>query len=797
MRLPACPVQAPKPVVGLAVALAGMVLGFPPPSPAQAIEEVVVTARKREESVQDTPLAVSAFSSGELQARQIHSSDRLGEIAPNLTFDPAGPYLGSHSAAQVFMRGIGQSDFTPVTDPGVGLYVDGIYMARSPGNVMDFLDIERIEVLRGPQGVVFGRNTVGGAIAVHARRPSETRSGSLGVGLGDDARRDVTARWNGPVREGLAGSVALAARARRGHVERVADGLDLGDTDRAGARAATLWKGPRGIGNYTTLDVTRIRENGSPTVSGGVNDKQFFAHLGNALLETCRAVSVNPGYPATGPPTFPAPGAGTGGAEGCYGPGSLPGNTLNEGTFPVRSDLDIAGIGNELTWRANAALTFTAVTGYRRMHARTSRDADNTPANILATRDDFRHRQFSQEVRVAGAGARLHWQAGVYYFHERGGDETELTVLVGSAHMAGAYRNDARAGFAQVIAHIADRLALTVGGRYSVDVKRFEPDMYALGDASQSRGSPFRPTWPKLAGVYLTPQGAFASGERIMPDAEFGETYGDFTWTASLARHWGEHRMTYVSVATGFKSGGFDMRYVSPTPPDPVTGVSEPTTFDPETALSVELGLKSQWLDSRLLLNAALFQADYDRLQVIVRESFNPQTFNGGSARVRGAEVEMAWAPGGGWRSTFALGYMDAGYRRLSASVLNNATPILPGYRLANTPRLGFALGLSRTQRAGRWGTLTPRLDWSFHGKQYNDAINTPQLVQNAYHLLSAALGIETGGGRWQAQLSLRNLTGKRHLVTGNSAFGTSAAYIEQVWSRGFEWSITVWREFD
>ena len=780
------------------VAVAGIGIGSPPPSfGAPVIEEVLVTARKREESVQDTPVSVSAFSSRELEARQIHSSDRLGEVAPNLTFDPAGPYLGSHSAAQVFMRGIGQSDFTPVTDPGVGLYVDGIYMARSPGNVTDFVDIERIEVLRGPQGVVFGRNTIGGAIAVHTRRPAPERSASLAVRFGDGERRDATAKWNGPLRDGLLASAAVATRHRRGHVERAADGLDLGDTDRASARGAMLWDGPYGIENYTTLDATRIRENGSPTVSGGVNDRQSFATFGNALLDTCRAVSINPGYPDSGPPTYPPPGTGSGGAGGCYGPDSVPGKTVNEGTFPVRSDLDIAGIGNELTWRPNALLTVTAVSGYRAMHVRTSRDADNTPANILATRDDFRHRQFSQELRVAGTGARLDWQAGVYYFHERGRDETELTVPVGSAHMAGAYRNDAHAAFVQIMTDIGDSLALTAGGRYSVDEKRFEPDMYALGDASQSRGSPFGPTWPKLAGVYLTPAGPFASGERIMPAAESGETYGDFTWNLSLARHWGEHRMGYVSVATGFKSGGFDMRYVSPTPPDPVTGVSAPTTFDPETALSVEIGLKSRWFGSRLLLNAAVFQADYERLQVIVRESFNPQTYNGGSARVRGAEVEMTWLPGSAWRSTFALGYMAAGYRRLSASVLNNATPILPGYRLANTPRLGFALGLSRVQPVGSWGTLTPRLDWSYHGKQFNDAINSPQLVQAPYHLLSAALRFEGSDGRWEADLWLRNLTGRRHLITGNSGFGTSAAYVEQVWSRGFEWSVEVRRNFD
>jgi iron complex outermembrane receptor protein len=138
-----------------------------------ALEEIVVTARKREENLQNTPLSISAFTANELSQRQIRSTDQLADVTPNLTFDAFAPSSGQNSSSQIYIRGIGQSDFTAVTDPGVGLYIDGVYMARSIGGTIDFLDLERIEVLRGPQGTLFGRNTIGGAIALHTRRPDD------------------------------------------------------------------------------------------------------------------------------------------------------------------------------------------------------------------------------------------------------------------------------------------------------------------------------------------------------------------------------------------------------------------------------------------------------------------------------------------------------------------------------------------------------------------------------------------------------------------------------------------------
>jgi iron complex outermembrane receptor protein len=143
---------------------------------AQPIDDIVVTARRREENLQQVPVSVTALSGAQLEARQLYSMDQLGAVVPNLQFDKAAPSSGSSSVGQIFIRGIGQADFTPVTDPGVAMYVDNIYLGRSPGNVLDLIDIQRVEVLRGPQGTLFGRNSIGGAIKVHSRLPSFTDS---------------------------------------------------------------------------------------------------------------------------------------------------------------------------------------------------------------------------------------------------------------------------------------------------------------------------------------------------------------------------------------------------------------------------------------------------------------------------------------------------------------------------------------------------------------------------------------------------------------------------------------------
>ncbi len=782
--------------VPVAVLMPASVLAQDPPPPVPdsvtPLPEIVVTARNRGESVQDVPLAISAFSGRDLEARQIATTDQLGYITPNLSFNSSGAFAGTKSAAQVFIRGVGQLDYLPVKDPGVAVYVDGIYMARSVGTVMDILDLDRVEVLRGPQGTLFGRNAVGGAVALHSRRPDDRTRRSIRAEFGSDRMTNITAVLSGPVTDALFAGLSTAYRKRDGYVTRVHDGLDMGDDDGRSARGTLVWQPGGGIAVFAAADYSRRRENGAPTVSGGVNDRQAFGAFGNALLPGCAAISINPEYPVEGPPSRPPPGTGTGGAPGCYGPDSFAGEYAAEGTFPAFADLDSWGGSIEVTWSRLGWATLRSLTGYRALDMETSRDADNTPANILSTQDLLDHAQISQELQLSGLAMddRVHWQAGLYLFREEGYQRAAVIVPPGALHSGGDYDNTSRAAFAQVTGEVTEALSITLGGRYTRDRKEVTPDLYAVGDASQGSGSTFMPTWPSAAGLYLSPAGPMKPGDRMLPRRDFSLAFGAPTFAAMLSYRLTAGVTAYGGFSNGFKSGGFDTRY--PAPPaghPPNSPTAAPGTFEPETVSSYEVGLKSLWAGGRGRVNIALFRADYDDMQVIIRESFNPITLNGGQADIAGAELEAAWSPGTDWDIRANLGAIRARYRSLSTSVVNNPTPVLPGHKLAKTP--GFTHGLTIGKVTGLHGgyTLTPRVNWSYTGGQHHDAINTPRIHQQGYHLLNASMAAQTGDGRWELLLAARNLTDARYLVTGNSAFDTSAAYVERVYGRPLEWS--------
>lgn len=773
-------------VTGLALVLAV------PPAFAETggfvIENMVVTARKREENLQDTPVAISAFSDKELEYRQIRTTDQLTEITPNMTFDQASPSSGSSSAAQIFIRGVGQTDFAPVTDPGVGLYVDGIYMARSVGNVLDLVDIDRVEVLRGPQGTLFGRNTIGGAVVIHTKRPDpEALSGSILGKVGDDSLINVTGRINVPLAENAAFNFAVDAIQRDGYVTRINDGVDTGDRDRVSLRGAVLWDITENFSSYLTADYSKIDENGAPTVSGGVNDAGAFGTFGNGLIASCTAIAINPAFGVAGPPSFPPPGVGTGGAPGCYGPDTRAGNFTSEGTFPVKSELDNWGLGLELEWEINHWLSIKSITGYREVDMFSSRDGDNTPMNVFATQDTFDHEQVSQELQFINSffDDTVQSLIGFYYFQEEGTNLNPVTLPVGAIQSGGHYDNESVAAFWQGTWYTTEKLALTLGIRYTEDTKHFTPDQFSMGDASTGSVSGFfGNTWPNFAGFYLAASGPIPAGERLLLFQESKATFDDTNVLANVAYNFTDNVMAYVTYSTGYKSGGFDQRYAAPTPD------MLPSSFEPETVDSYELGLKSDLFDNMLRVNFAIFHTDYDDQQIIVRETFNPITFNAGKSEIDGAELELTWVPTDNWYITAAVGYLDAAYKELSQGAQDSG--VMLDNKFVNTPEWSTSLGVAYSFDLGQWGTLTPRVDWSYKDEEYNDAVNTPQLKQDSFSLVNAAIVFNSADEHWEAILGGRNLTDEDYLITGNSAFATAASYVEQIYGRPRQWWLSL-----
>jgi iron complex outermembrane receptor protein len=529
-------------------------------------------------------------------------------------------------------------------------------------------------------------------------------------------------------------------------------------------------------------------------VSGGVNDRQPFATFGNAILESCNAVVVNPTFDATpqgGPPTFPPPGAPTGSAPGCYGPDSQSGPYVSEGTFPVTSELDSGGAALMLDWTIAEHWLLKSTTGYREMTMLSSRDGDNTPANIFATRDNFEHEQISQEIQLQFNSPEhaLSAMFGLFYYDESGFNLVDVTVPSGAIQSGGYYDNQSYAVFTHGTLDLTDRLALSVGVRHTEDRKAYLPDQFSLGDSSAgSAPGFFPPTWPELQGFYLGPTGPLAAGERIL-DYRRSELDFDATdTTLDLSYQFSDDILAYMTFATGYKSGGFDQRFVGPTPD------GAPSSYRPESVDSLELGLKTSSSDGRLRVNVSVFDADYDDLQIIVRESFNPLTVNAGAARVRGGELELQWFASADWDIGFSAGHLDTQYRRLNQPAQDSGVRL--ENKLANSPAWSVAAGTTYRLGLDSLGEVTARLDWAWQDTEYNDAVNSPQIRQSAFHRVNASLAFAPWESDWQLTVAMRNLFDETYLVSGNSAFDTTAAYVEQVYGRPREFLVSLTYEF-
>ncbi|MGH8308265.1 MAG: TonB-dependent receptor, partial [Steroidobacteraceae bacterium] len=235
----------------------------------EALEEIVVTAQKRAQNQQDVPLAMTAFTAADIERQNFTNIAQLAEFTPNVIFDTTTSISGLSSGAAVFIRGIGQIDFALTTDPGVGTYVDGVYASRSVGGVIDTLDVERVEILRGPQGTLFGRNTMGGAINITTARPGKQFGGNVEVTAGEFNRIDVRGAIDMPLSPQLGLRLAGSSKQRDGYVERVLVGDELGNEDRQALRASLLYSGDR-LEMFATADYAQIRENSAGSVLAGI-----------------------------------------------------------------------------------------------------------------------------------------------------------------------------------------------------------------------------------------------------------------------------------------------------------------------------------------------------------------------------------------------------------------------------------------------------------------------------------------------------------------------------------------------
>ncbi len=802
---------------------------------AALIEEVVVTARKREENLQDAPIAVSAFTGDALDFRGVTEIGRLDQFVPNLVLNESTTYSNVTNAA-VYIRGIGQNDFTPVIDPGVGIYVDGVYLGRSVGAVLDIVDVERVEVLRGPQGTLFGRNTIGGAITLSSKKPDEEFGGKLDVKYGTDDRFNVRGSVNIPLTDKFFARLSAASFNQDGYVTRVADGEDLGDQDVVALRGALRWLPNDNLDINWSVDYSSENENGNPFVLTGIqplNLGLFFPdgspNPNGAPSMTLAANTIAAQLATGGPASF------VGGEFfnvihpsglpfqflACFSPQNANNpvcynqqyidngdRKLNYSGDPSTQDLDVWGTGLTVDWQVNENLKLKSISSLRGFEGHFEGDQDGSPIRVSYLIDIYQHEQFSQEVQLLGASFadRLDWIIGAYYFEEEGKNINPVRFSQVDLQSGGHYDADSWAVFAQGTWHFNDKLDLTFGLRYTEDTRDYLPDQFIevlpigplpLNCPPSAIPMPFNPTRP-VCGI----------GDRPLPFEWTSHKTSELVPMVNLSYRWNDSLMTYFTYSEGFKSGGYTQRIFPPE-------LSTPS-FDPEFVKSYEGGFKFDGWNDRLRFNVAVFYTDYTNLQLLVADPsrFGPFVSNAGDAEVIGVEMEALLNPAEGWYITGSAGMTDIDRTALAGTVqgLTLDSPFQHVSEWTANAQIykEFAIG--------DLGYLTPRFEWSYRtdwgansnnnpryggdvlpggplgGVPFSFGVPNPALVEDDLHLLNASVRWDVRNSGLSVSGGVDNLTDENYAVFSNyqDAFG----FTIETFHRGREWYIQAGYEF-
>jgi iron complex outermembrane receptor protein len=746
------------------------------------LEEVVVTARRFEELLQDTPVSVSTFTAQELEERSIFSTEDLDLVTPNLEFTNDTTLAGNNNSSNIFIRGVGQTDPTSTVDPGVGLYIDDVYMGQSIGGTMDMRDIANVQVLRGPQGTLFGKNSVGGAILLTTVEPGDTFGGNVRAGVGTDALADVFLAFDAPFSETVRSRFSFGTRQQDGYVTRVQTGEDLGDTDSWTATGKLVFTPNESFKGKIQMDYTKADENGIPFVFAAMNESATFPII----------ASRDAGCPGA---TFPPPGIPVPMIEddSCGNDFQNKGPYNNNGTYPIESKLTSWGASLHLDFALSDSWDLISVTAYRELQWEGIRDADNTPLTILHTDYDSDGDQLSEELRLAYSSERVQGTAGLFYFEEYIDDIVYVQLNdpapgVQEDSDNNITDNSSWAVFTQWTLDVTEQFAVTVGGRYTEDTKASTPDQFN----------------------YINPDAKY------LPVQKYEDTFENTSLMGSLKYAFSDDAMVYLSYSEAFKGGGWNSHFntcqilepcatqlglVPGTPPYLnaeaasaafATGIH---SFGPEEAVTWELGFKLDLADNTLRLNGAIFTTDYDELQFTYRSGVAPYLANAGKASIDGYELEMTWLPAEAWTLSAGIGGLDSSIDELRTLSIVQIGDLV-GNDLPFAPELKYNIGIGYDGLVGGW-TLAPRVDFVHSDKAYWDAGNTEEIaVDSDYSIINAAVAFGPESGPWRLRAAVTNATDETYSTGGNSSLTTGAGYAEIAYSRPRQYFLYVDWEF-
>ena len=689
--------------------------------------DITVTAQRREQAAQSVPIALTALTAERLEQDVVLNLDRIGADVPNLYL---ARNFGTSSGALVFLRGVGEGDSIFTNDPPVGIYVDDVLLPRSTGALLDLLDVERIEVLRGPQGTLYGRNTSGGAVKLVSRRPTFDRVGGVAdVTVGSYRRIDARASVNVPLGDAVAMRVSGITRNQRGWGRNATDGARVNGQEVQGGRVSLLWEANARLTLFATADLTRDR-------SGPRFPQRFVAD------------AARPGRFTN---AFATPG---GDIDRFESADTMPLGGTDTGGASLRADLSLGGG------------TLSSITGYRALRSRIGFDqtanAPGVGANVILLQDQRQH-SVSQELQFAGTAwdGRVSLLAGLFYFHEHNDQLTAVSAATPVGTPDARFRTD-------------DFFAAPsrAGGNWSPYEPRLDTDSRSafgsatldLGRASLTAGLRFTDERKRYAVRFLS-----APDETlVLPDGRAARRRIAERWSDLSPRVAADYRfegagwraLAYASVAKGFRSGSFDGRARNID-----FALNRQEAIAPETVWNMEAGAKTDWFGGRLRVNADVFRNEYTDIAFSAARagSVPPEIFrqNVGDARISGVEVEWSARPVpalelGGWIAT-----LSDRFTRLRSSP--GCTAFVPDERdldLRFTPAFRYQVRAAVTQPLAR-GRVRVGGDVSGASPYFISLCNEPQHRVGDAEAVNAQVSYERGG--WTIAVAATNLTDRRY----------------------------------
>ena len=661
------------------------------------LEVITVTAQRRGENIQKVPVAVTAMNAEMLEKQDVHDLNTIATRVPGLSFSPFAPGQNIIS-----LRGASSNDDGAGTDNSVAVFVDDVYLGRVSNVNPEMFDIERVEVLRGPQGTLYGKNTIGGAINIISKLPSlDELDAKLRLNIGNYGRRDVAGYINGPLGDNVAAKLSFSSRKNDGWVDNVTLNKKQKDNDVFAGRAQLLYEGDNFqalfSGDYSQLDVTDMAR--TPVDTGAKDDPAVWSP---AYVAACKE-----------------------GAPFCAA-GAVDGYAKQKAY----------GVSAKLTWDLDLG-ELISISAYRDSESDWNMDATGSPA--LALIDDIidNSDQFSQEFRWVGQNDSFNYVAGAWYMNENT-DRSECfdlspdtdcsTGMDGSDFYHQVNETNSYALFGQLDWKFATDWILTVGGRYSYETK--EIDNVAK------------------AGNFVIINENFG----IDSPVTLKESWGAFTPKVALKYTVSDDTTAYLSFAQGFKSGGFAAAPQS---------LAETKPLEPEEATNFEFGIKSDITDT-FRLNTTVFHTDYKNLQI---QSFGPRssgedfgvfnTFNAGDAKIDGIELEFTWLPTDNLKLYGFYGYMDSEF--VDTVVPNSAYPNQSGQEMLRTPKNKYSINLEHNIDLDSGDYFTTNLNYRFTDDQRGEL--EPYAVQPAFKLLDASFTWHSANDNWEVSIWGKNLT--------------------------------------